>query len=170
RRLQPAAAVGFGGYPTLPPIWAATRRGVPTLIHEQNAVMGRANRALAPRVDRIAGGFLKAEGPLAARIVETGNPVRPAVIEAAASPYRPCGPADTFRLLVFGGSQGARYFAEVVPEAAALLPPTLRQRLDITLQAREDDAPAARERLAALGVAATVSPFFTDMAMRIRDA
>src|SRR5690606_13391415 len=77
-RLRPKAMVGFGGYPTLPPLFAASRRGVPTVIHEQNAVMGRANKALAARVDAIAGGFLTAEGPFANKIVVTGNPVRPA--------------------------------------------------------------------------------------------
>src|SRR5690606_16023774 len=103
--IRPKAVIGFGGYPTLPPVWAATRRGVPTLIHEQNAVMGRANRALAARVTAIAGGFLPEGSSIhAAKTVMTGNPVRPSVIEAAATPYGvpvQDGPLD---LLVFGGS------------------------------------------------------------------
>lgn len=110
RKIQPAVVVGFGGYPTLPPLYAATRRGVPTLIHEQNAVMGRANKALAGRVDAIAGGFLSENAGAGAKVVITGNPVRPAVIEAAKTPYAPSGPFEPFRLLVFGGSQGRNSF------------------------------------------------------------
>ena len=123
RRIKPAAVVGFGGYPTLPPLYAATRRKVPTLIHEQNAVMGRANKALAARVDAIAGGFLDpATARLGAKIVVTGNPVRPAVLEAAETAYRASEPGEPFRLLVFGGSQGAQFFSEAMPAAIALLP------------------------------------------------
>src|SRR5690606_12249402 len=136
-RLKPAAVVGFGGYPTLPPLYAATRRRVPTLIHEQNAVMGRANKALAQRVTAVAGGFLpEGNGSYASKTVVTGNPVRPAVIEAAATPYAPAAGRSVFRLLVFGGSQGAQYFSRVVPEAVRLLPEALRTRLRIVQQAR----------------------------------
>ena len=87
REIKPEAVVGFGGYPTLPPLYAATRRKVPTLIHEQNAVMGRANKALARRVDAIAGGFLDpGKSKAGGKIVVTGNPVRPAVLDAAKTP------------------------------------------------------------------------------------
>ncbi|MVA97144.1 undecaprenyldiphospho-muramoylpentapeptide beta-N-acetylglucosaminyltransferase [Nitratireductor sp. CAU 1489] len=170
QRLKPKAVVGFGGYPTLPPVFAATRRGIPTLIHEQNAVMGRANRALSARVTAIAGGFLKAEGALAERIVETGNPVRPAVIEAAATAYRPPAPDAPFELLVFGGSQGAQFFSQVVPPAIAALPEAARRRLRVTQQARPEDEAAVRAAYGAIGVAAEISPFFTDMAARIAHA
>ncbi|MDZ5698163.1 undecaprenyldiphospho-muramoylpentapeptide beta-N-acetylglucosaminyltransferase [Chelativorans sp. M5D2P16] len=170
-RLKPKAVVGFGGYPTLPPLYAATRRGVPTLIHEQNAVMGRANRALAARVTGIAGGFLRAdEGRLADKTVITGNPVRPAILEAAKTPYAPRGGGETFRLLVFGGSQGAQYFSQVVPEALRLLPEAARERLHVTQQARVEDEAAVRGAFAELGVEADVSPFFADMAERIAAA
>ena len=120
-KLKPAAVIGFGGYPTLPPLYAATRRRVPTLIHEQNAVMGRANRALSGRVDAIAGGFL-AEGDsgVARKIVATGNPVRPAVLAASATPYTPSRGEEPFQLLVFGGSQGAQFFSDAIPEAMKL--------------------------------------------------
>ncbi|WP_309085286.1 undecaprenyldiphospho-muramoylpentapeptide beta-N-acetylglucosaminyltransferase [Chelativorans sp.] len=171
KRLQPAAVVGFGGYPTLPPVYAATRRGVPTLIHEQNAVMGRANKALAARVTAIAGGFLpEDQGQFAEKTVVTGNPVRPAVIEAATTPYVPAGPRETFRLLVFGGSQGAQYFSQVLPEAVRLLPEALRARLSITQQARAEDEPGLAAAYREIGLAAEVSPFFQDMARRIADA
>lgn len=169
--IRPKAVVGFGGYPTLPPVWAATRRGVPTLIHEQNAVMGRANRALAPRVTAVAGGFLpEGEGAHAGKTVATGNPVRPAVIEAAGAAYAPSGEGEPFRLLVFGGSQGAQFFSQAVPAAVALLPADQRARLVVTQQARPEDEAAVKAAYAGLGVAAEVSPFFTDMARRIAGA
>jgi hypothetical protein len=107
--LRPAAVVGFGGYPTIPPVLAATLRGIPSLIHEQNAVMGRANRLLAPRVTAIAASFsgiADADQRLAAKTTLTGNPVRPAVVAASTKPYPPLDPAGPLRLVVFGGSQG----------------------------------------------------------------
>lgn len=171
RRIQPAAVVGFGGYPTLPPVYAATRRKVPTLIHEQNAVMGRANKALAARVDAIAGGFLEGgDSGVAAKIVATGNPVRPAVLGAARTPYEASGSDEPFRFLVFGGSQGAQFFSEAVPAAIATLPDAQRRRLRVTQQARAEDADQVKKTYAELGVPADVSPFFTDMAGRIANA
>ena len=169
-RIRPAAVVGFGGYPTLPPVFAATRRDVPTLIHEQNAVMGRANRALASRVRSIAGGFLQASGSHAGKIVETGNPVRPAVLDAAAGPYEAPTAGGPFRVLVFGGSQGAQFFSEAIPAAIALLDPSRRACLAVTQQARKEDENEVRATYRRLGVPADVSPFFTDMARRIADA
>lgn len=169
--IKPRAVIGFGGYPTLPPGWAATRRGVPTLIHEQNAVMGRANKALAPRVAAIAGGFLpEGEGVYAAKTVTTGNPVRPAVIEAAATPYDVPTAQGRLDLLVFGGSQGAQFFSQAIPPAIALLPEAMRTRLHVTQQARPEDEEAVRAAYARLGVAAEVAPFFNDMARRIARA
>lgn len=170
-RIKPDAVVGFGGYPTLPPLYAATRRKVPTLIHEQNAVMGRANRALAGRVDAIAGGFLPEDASAAgAKTVTTGNPVRPQVMEAAKMPYAASAGEEPFRLLVFGGSQGAQFFSDAVPAAIALLPEALRKRLVITQQARADDVARVKTAYAALGVDVQVSPFFTDMAARMAAA
>jgi UDP-N-acetylglucosamine--N-acetylmuramyl-(pentapeptide) pyrophosphoryl-undecaprenol N-acetylglucosamine transferase len=170
-RIRPAAVVGFGGYPTLPPLYAATRRAVPSLIHEQNAVMGRANKALAARVDAIAGGFLpQDESPAGLKTVITGNPVRPQVIEAAATPYAPSSGSEAFRLLVFGGSQGAKFFSDAVPEAVAKLSSPERGRLIVTQQARADDAERVRAIYARLGVRVEVSPFFTDMAARMAAA
>ncbi|WP_367718573.1 undecaprenyldiphospho-muramoylpentapeptide beta-N-acetylglucosaminyltransferase [Nitratireductor sp. GISD-1A_MAKvit] len=170
QRLKPAAVVGFGGYPTLPPLYAASRRGIPALLHEQNAVMGRANRALAGRVQAIAGGFLPDEGPLADKIVATGNPVRPAVVEAAGQPYRKAGAREPFRLLVFGGSQGAQFFSEALPQAIAGLSDELRGRLVVTQQARPEDEAKVRAAYAALGVEAEIATFFTDMARRIAES
>jgi UDP-N-acetylglucosamine--N-acetylmuramyl-(pentapeptide) pyrophosphoryl-undecaprenol N-acetylglucosamine transferase len=170
-KLKPKAVIGFGGYPTLPPLYAATRRGVPTLIHEQNAVMGRANKGLAGRVSGIAGGFLSGNsGPHAAKTVTSGNPVRPAVITAAARPFNVPSTQDPFRLLVFGGSQGAQFFSDAVPAAVQLLPEALRARLSIVQQARAEDMARVRAAYDRLGLTAEVSPFFNDMAERIADA
>lgn len=166
RILKPKAVVGFGGYPTVPPLVSASG-AFPTVIHEQNAVMGRANKMLSRRVTAIAGGFLKAEGPLADRIVETGNPVRPAVIEAAKLPYEKPVRDGLLRLAVFGGSQGARFFSDCVPEAIAKLPVPMRAQLRITQQARPEDEGRVKVQYAELGVSAEVAPFFEDLPERI---
>ncbi|MET0169115.1 MAG: undecaprenyldiphospho-muramoylpentapeptide beta-N-acetylglucosaminyltransferase [Aliihoeflea sp.] len=166
--IHPKVVIGFGGYPTLPPLYAATRRNVPTMLHEQNAVMGRANKALAGKAKAIAGGFL--EPGTDSRVVVTGNPVRPSVIEAAATPYTPSDTAKPFHLLVFGGSQGAQFFSQAVPQAVRALPEALKKRLKVTQQARTDDEAAVRAAYAQMGIEAEVSPFFKDMAKRIASA
>ncbi|MGB5181441.1 MAG: undecaprenyldiphospho-muramoylpentapeptide beta-N-acetylglucosaminyltransferase [Xanthobacteraceae bacterium] len=167
-RLHPAAVIGFGGYPSVPPVLAAVWRGVPTVIHDANAVVGRANRLLAPRVTAIATTFpetFDAAPALAAKATLTGNPVRSAVIAAAATPYS--APSDLLRLLIFGGSQGARIMADIVPAAIALLEGGLRARLHIVQQAREEDLARVREAYTSLSVAAEVAPFFSDLPARI---
>jgi UDP-N-acetylglucosamine--N-acetylmuramyl-(pentapeptide) pyrophosphoryl-undecaprenol N-acetylglucosamine transferase len=167
-RLRPAVVVGFGGYPTIPPLLAAVLHGVPAVIHEQNGVLGRANRLLSLRVQAIAIGFrgLLADDPrLASKVTYTGNPIRPAVVEAAATPYSDTdGPV---RILVFGGSQGARVMADVVPPAIELLPMAVRARLSITQQAREEDLARVRSAYEHFGVAAEIEPFFRDLPARI---
>lgn len=167
-RLKPAAVIGFGGYPTVPPVLAAVWRGVPTLIHDANAVVGRANRLLAPRVTAIAttfAGVFPDGSTLAAKATLTGTPLRPAVLAAAAVPY-PAG-SDTVRLLVFGGSQGARVMADVVPAALARLAPSLRARFAVAQQAREEDLARVRDAYAGQSVAAEVAPFFADLPARM---
>jgi UDP-N-acetylglucosamine--N-acetylmuramyl-(pentapeptide) pyrophosphoryl-undecaprenol N-acetylglucosamine transferase len=168
--LRPSVVVGFGGYPTLPPLMAAILRGVPTIIHEQNGVMGRANRLLASRVTAIATSFdsaLDKNPALAAKATRTGNPVRPAVVEAAATPF-PVPEADgPFRLLVFGGSQGAKVMSDIVPHAVERLEPYLLIRLRIVQQAREEDLARVRQIYAKAGVTAEVEPFFSDLPARI---
>jgi UDP-N-acetylglucosamine--N-acetylmuramyl-(pentapeptide) pyrophosphoryl-undecaprenol N-acetylglucosamine transferase len=169
-RLKPAVVVGFGGYPTVPPLFAASVRGIPTLVHEQNAVMGRANRMLAQRVRAIATGFpgiLSREPALAAKATHTGNPVRPAVIAASATAYPPLDVGGALSLLVFGGSQGARVMADIVPPAIERLEPGLRKRLKVVQQAREEDVARVRETYAKLGVACEVAPFFGDLPARM---
>ncbi|WP_113553649.1 undecaprenyldiphospho-muramoylpentapeptide beta-N-acetylglucosaminyltransferase [Rhizobiales bacterium] len=170
-RLKPKAVVGFGGYPTVPPLLAATGMGVPSIIHEQNAVMGRANKALASRVKAIAGGFLpEGTGAFAAKTVTTGNPVRPAVLAAANTPYASAVGDAPFHLVVFGGSQGAQYFSKAVPQAICRLDDEVRQRFKVTQQARPEDRDGVIATYEKLGVPAEVSPFFTDMAERIAGA
>ncbi len=170
-RLRPAAVIGFGGYPTMPPLMASTGLGIPTIIHEQNAVMGRANKALAKRVQAIAGGFLpEGTGAFAEKTVVTGNPVRPAVLDAAQIPYSASRGAEPFRLVVFGGSQGAQFFSSAVPTAISLLDPALRARLVVTQQARPEDKDRVISCFAKLNAPADVSPFFGDMAERLAHA
>lgn len=170
-RLRPAAVVGFGGYPTLPPLMAASRRRITSVIHEQNAVMGRANRFLAPRIDVIAGGFLpEGEGPFSDKIVATGNPVRPDVLKAAEKAYKAPTSEEAFHLLVFGGSQGARFFSEILPEALVRVPEALRNRLRVTQQARPEDRETVERFCEDNLVNAEISPFFNDMAGRIARA
>ncbi|MDX3925072.1 MAG: undecaprenyldiphospho-muramoylpentapeptide beta-N-acetylglucosaminyltransferase [Shinella sp.] len=170
-RLRPKVVVGFGGYPTVPPLLAATGMGIPSMIHEQNAVMGRANKALAPRVKAIAGGFLpETGGPHAAKTVTTGNPVRPAVLAAAAVPYVASEAEAPFELVVFGGSQGAQFFSKAVPQAVSRLGEMKRARLRITQQARPEDREGVTAVYEKLGIPADVSPLFTDMAERIAKA
>ncbi len=172
RRLAPAAAVGFGGYPSVPTMMAASGLGVPTVIHEQNARLGRANRWLAPRMRRIATSFAHVDGLRDAdrtRIVETGNPVRPAVVAEGGVPY--AAPAmGPIGLLVIGGSQGARILSAVVPAALALLPSELKARLSVAQQARPEDIDAVRSTYAANGIRAEVASFFADAPVRMARA
>jgi len=170
-RVKPSVVVGFGGYPTVPPVLAATLRSVPTVLHEQNGVMGRANRFLASRVTAIATSvrtLAKIDPGLQGKIVFTGNPVRPPVIAAAATPYPAFG--DKLHLLVFGGSQGARVMSEIVPPAVAKLDASLRARLAVVQQARPEDADHVRADYARMGVTAEVAPFFTDLPARMAAA
>ena len=144
-RIRPRVVVGFGGYPTVPPLWAASLRGVPTVLHEQNGVMGRANRLLASRVTAIATSFrtlAKIDPSLQGKSSFTGNPVRPPVIQAASAPYAASN--EKLRLLVFGGSQGARVMAEIVPAAIERMNSYMQARLDVVQQARAEDLDAVR--------------------------
>jgi UDP-N-acetylglucosamine--N-acetylmuramyl-(pentapeptide) pyrophosphoryl-undecaprenol N-acetylglucosamine transferase len=171
RRLTPAAVIGFGGYPSVPTMLAAAQLGLPTLIHEQNVVLGRANRLLAPRVRGIATGFAATHGLRPgdlARAVHTGNPVRPAIRAVGVAPYVP--PDGAIELLVVGGSQGARIFGEIAPPALAALPVELRARLRVSQQARPEDKDAVAAQYRELGMAAAVEGFFTDMPARLQRA
>lgn len=163
---RPAAVIGFGGYPSFPPLLAARMRGIPTALHEQNAVLGRANRMLAKRVTAIATSFESSamlEGELAAKARFTGNPVRAAVIEAAANAYDAPRRDGPFHLLVFGGSQGARFFSHSVPPALALLSAPLRAQLVVIQQARAEDVDRVTAAYGASGIRAEIEPFFAEL-------
>lgn len=165
-RVKPAVVVGFGGYPTIPPLMAARLRRIPTLLHEQNAVLGRANRLLSRGVSAIATSFQTTrflDAPLQAKAHMTGNPVRDAVIKSAPKAYMPPAPGGSFRLLVFGGSQGARFFSDAVPPALVQLPAELRSRLAVTQQCREEDLDRVRAVYAEYGIKADLATFFTNL-------
>ena len=171
-RLKPSVVVGFGGYPALPTMFAAARRGLPSIIHEQNAVLGRVNRWLSPSVTKIAAAFGKLthlDPVLQPLVTVTGNPVRPAVIAAARRFVKPASDRP-FNLLVFGGSQGARVFATLLPDAIAKLPEALRSRIDLTQQCRPEDLDATKARYAAMGLQPMLASFFTDMGERLAAA
>jgi len=167
KELQPSAVIGFGGYPALPALLAAFGAGVPTIIHEQNAVLGRVNRFVANRVDAIATSYdqvdrLKPGWQAKTHLV--GNPVREAVLALRSRPYPLLEEDGIFRVLVTGGSQGATVLSQVVPDGLALLPVHFRRRLQVTHQARVEDIETVRGKYQAHGIPADVSTYITDMA------
>ncbi len=171
-RIKPAVVVGFGGYPSVPPLMAASWRSVPTVLHEQNGVIGRANNLLAPRVTAIATGFrgLKMNRHWHSKTTFTGNPLRAEVIAAAAKPYAAPDANGALRMIVFGGSQGAHVMAKIVPAAIGLLSAELGVRLSLVQQARAEDLDTVRSSYKRLGVAAEVAPFFSDLPARMAAA
>ncbi|WP_316015539.1 undecaprenyldiphospho-muramoylpentapeptide beta-N-acetylglucosaminyltransferase [Roseobacter sp. HKCCA0434] len=166
RAERPAAVAGFGGYPAVPAMSAAKLMGIPALIHEQNGVLGRVNRLFAPRVARVACAVWPTELPKGAQAEHVGNPVRDAVLTAAEASYE--APDDgPLSVLVIGGSQGAAALSRLAPEALAGLPHTVRERLNVSHQAREEDLARVRETYAEAGISATVRPFFDDVPARL---
>lgn len=165
-KLKPDVVVGFGGYPSVPAVYVAQRKKIPTVIHEQNAVLGKANVFLAPKSDRIALSMPKVEGMEetdVVRAVVTGNPVRSDVAELFTKPYPHIEPDGTLQVFVMGGSLGARVFSEVVPEALAKLPQNYKERLDIVQQCREEDIDEVREAYKNAGIKARLQSFFDDV-------
>ncbi len=172
-RIKPAAVIGFGGYPSLPAMAGAVLRGIPTVIHEQNAVLGRVNRLMAGRVSAVACAFdgLRGGGAaLAKRAITTGNPVREVITAHRRSGYTPPHADEPVNLLVFGGSQGARVMGQVVPPALAALPQDLRGRLRVTQQCRQEDQGTVEAAYEAAGIQAELAPFFGDMDRRLAEA
>jgi UDP-N-acetylglucosamine--N-acetylmuramyl-(pentapeptide) pyrophosphoryl-undecaprenol N-acetylglucosamine transferase len=166
RGLNAGAIVGFGGYPSVPPVVAArlSRLKTPVILHEQNAVLGRANRAMSRMATVLAlSASPTSRVPEGARTALVGNPVRPAIVALADLPYLPPEADGPINLLVTGGSLGARVLSEVVPSALVALPVDLRARLRVVQQARQEDGAAVRNAYAAAGIAAEVAPFFTDI-------
>lgn len=168
REKKPVAAVGFGGYPSLPAMKAAALLKIPYGLHEQNGVLGRANRMLAGEANFVAHAFpVLDKAPAHAHLIEVGNPVRDAVTAIARAPYSPPAADGPIKLLIFGGSQGASIFSREAPGAIAALPETVRHRLSVTHQARAPEVDTVKAAYAAAGVAADVAPFFSDLPSRI---
>jgi len=163
---------GFGGYPSFAPALAGRSLGLPLLLHEQGSRLSMANRQLLRFAGRVATSFAGAGGPGAgdARFVETGNPVRATILEAARAPYPALAGDGPLHLLVVGGSQGAAVFGRVVPPALRALPAALRARIRLSLQYRGDDGDAVASALREAGITVELRPFFDDMAARLRDA
>jgi UDP-N-acetylglucosamine--N-acetylmuramyl-(pentapeptide) pyrophosphoryl-undecaprenol N-acetylglucosamine transferase len=167
-KLRPKAVVGFGGYPTLPPMLAAKLLFIPTVIHDANAVMGRANRLIARFANAIATGYPRtASGRLERKATHTGNPVRPAVIEAARQDYPAISGTSPLKLAVFGGSQGARVMTEIVPGALGMLGEKFRARLEVVQQCRDEDLAEAQSIYRRLAVKTELAPFFSDLPAKI---
>jgi UDP-N-acetylglucosamine--N-acetylmuramyl-(pentapeptide) pyrophosphoryl-undecaprenol N-acetylglucosamine transferase len=166
---RPAVVVGFGGYPAIPAMAAATLLKLPRMIHEQNGVLGRVNQSFAARVTAVACGTWPTALPAGVQGVHTGNPVRAAVMARAAAPYSPPGD-DPMKVLVIGGSQGARILSDVVPAGIAALPAPIRARLEVSQQAREEDAGRVAAYYAEAGIKAEVATFFDDIPRRFSEA
>ncbi|MDR7061867.1 MULTISPECIES: undecaprenyldiphospho-muramoylpentapeptide beta-N-acetylglucosaminyltransferase [unclassified Sphingopyxis] len=171
REFDPAVVVGFGGYPSLPSLLAAGAMRRPRVLHEQNAVLGRVNRMMAPRVDAVAVAYHNIqrypEGHELKKHI-TGNPVRDEIIAIREEGYPPLPEDGIVRLLVVGGSLGATVLSEVVPAAIAMLPPALLSRLQVVQQCREADLETVRAKYAELGVAAECAPYIADFPERLR--
>ena len=163
---RPSAVIGFGGYPALPALMAAQRDKIPTLVHEQNAVLGRVNRLMAGKVDAIATAYEQVDRLAASqqdKVHLVGNPVRDEVLALRDQPYPELGEDGIFRILVTGGSQGANVLSRVVPEGLGMLPEHFRRRLQVTQQCRAEDIEDVRARYAALGIPADLATYIQDM-------
>ncbi|MDI9348536.1 MAG: undecaprenyldiphospho-muramoylpentapeptide beta-N-acetylglucosaminyltransferase [Candidatus Symbiobacter sp.] len=168
RRLKPLVVVGFGGYASVPVLAAAWLLRYKIILHEQNAVLGRANRLFANHAELIAVTFpLAEEKNLKTTLIVTGNPVRGSFHELAYRPYRPPEEGGRFGLVVTGGSQGTRVFSDVLPAALALMPGAMRSRLDIVQQCRSEDVERVRASYAAAGIKAEIAEFFNNLAARL---
>lgn len=169
RRDRPDVVVGFGGYPTIPALGAAAMLRLPRMIHEQNGILGRVNKLFAKRVAMVACGVWPTDLPDGAVGIPVGNPVRGAVLEKAGASYIPPGDYP-MSVLVMGGSQGARILSDVVPDAIAGLPETIRRHLRVSHQARVEDGDRVTAQYAEAGIAAEVQPFFQDVPRRMSEA
>lgn len=173
RELNPAAVVGFGGYASIPTMMAAGFAGIATVLHEQNAILGRANRLLAGRARAIAVSFPESRGiPASAegKVTHTGMPVRSHVLDVRDTPYPSFTDERPFNILVLGGSQGARVLSDVIPEAMGKLSDKLKSRLSITQQCRPEDLENVRDTYKRLGMQAELASFFDDVPARLAAA
>ena len=169
RKDRPAVVVGFGGYPAIPAMAAATALRIPRMIHEQNGVLGRVNKVFAKRVSAVACGTWPTDLPDGVAGVHVGNPVRAAILDRAGAAYIPPGDYP-MSVLVVGGSQGARILSDVVPKAIAALPEALRRNIRVAQQARPEDVERVDAFYAARGISADIRTFFDDMPTRLAEA
>ncbi|MEI6729662.1 MAG: undecaprenyldiphospho-muramoylpentapeptide beta-N-acetylglucosaminyltransferase [Pseudomonadota bacterium] len=170
KQLKPIAVVGFGGYPSFPTVYAANMLGIPTIIHEQNSVLGKANRLLIKKAYAVATTFSDTrfiDPEFKAKTILTGNPVRLAIKALNAVPYPELSEDGNIRILVTGGSQGASIFSQIVPAAIAALPPSLRLRVRIDQQCRKEDLDYVRLTYSQMSVSADLSSFFGDIPARL---
>jgi UDP-N-acetylglucosamine--N-acetylmuramyl-(pentapeptide) pyrophosphoryl-undecaprenol N-acetylglucosamine transferase len=170
---RPDAVVGFGGYPAVPALMAASSRGIPSVLHEQNGVLGRANRFLANEAAVIATAFAQVDRLKSRhrdKVVLVGNPVREEIVRLGEQPFPPFDESAPFKILVTGGSQGASVLSNVVPEGLGMLPASLRRRLQVMQQCRPDDIEAVRARYAELGIPAELTTYLEDMPARLAEA
>ncbi|QIK79226.1 undecaprenyldiphospho-muramoylpentapeptide beta-N-acetylglucosaminyltransferase [Sphingomonas piscis] len=173
REHKPDAVVGFGGYPAFPSLLAASARRIPTVLHEQNAVLGRVNRLLAREADAIATAFSeigRLKSAYQDKTVLVGNPVRDEIVKLGELPFPAFDDTAPLKILVTGGSQGATILSQVVPDGLGMLEPSLRRRLQVVQQCRPDDLDSVRERYKQLEIPAEVLTYIEDMAGRLRDA
>jgi UDP-N-acetylglucosamine--N-acetylmuramyl-(pentapeptide) pyrophosphoryl-undecaprenol N-acetylglucosamine transferase len=165
-QFEPAAVIGFGGYPAFPALLGARKLGIPTLVHEQNAVLGRVNRMVAGQVKAIATSYPDTQRISAShkdKVHLVGNPVRAEIIALRSQPFPMISEESVFRVLVTGGSQGANILSDVVPDGLAMLPPALRNRLQVTQQCRAEDIERVRARYSELGIPADLATYISDM-------
>jgi UDP-N-acetylglucosamine--N-acetylmuramyl-(pentapeptide) pyrophosphoryl-undecaprenol N-acetylglucosamine transferase len=173
RDYRPDAVVGFGGYPAFPALLAASALRIPTVLHEQNGVMGRVNRLLASEAEAIATAFTDTGRIRSAHLAKTmvvGNPVREAIKRLGEMPFPAFDDTAPLKILVTGGSQGATILSQVVPDGLGMLEPSLRHRLQVVQQCRPDDVESVRERYQALEIPAEVLTYIEDMAGRLGEA
>lgn len=171
RKAKPAAVVGFGGYPSFPPIYAAASLRIPSAVHEQNAVLGRANKMLSNKVNAVASSFSTMIGlpdALKFKMTLTGNPVRGIALAQSAAAYPSF--SGKINLVVFGGSQGAKFFSDFMPQVFAAMPEALRKTISLTQQCRAEDIEAVRAAFDKLGISSDLHSFFMDMPARISES
>jgi UDP-N-acetylglucosamine--N-acetylmuramyl-(pentapeptide) pyrophosphoryl-undecaprenol N-acetylglucosamine transferase len=167
---RPTAVIGFGGYPALPALLAAFKAKIPTAIHEQNAVLGRVNRLVAGKVNAIALGFpdvQRVKPGHQGKVHLVGNPVRSEILALRDKPYPAVDSEGVLRVMVIGGSQGASILSEIVPDGLAMLPPSLKRRLQVTQQCRPEDIEGVRERYEKHGIPADLNTYMTDIPERL---
>ncbi|MEO6225554.1 MAG: undecaprenyldiphospho-muramoylpentapeptide beta-N-acetylglucosaminyltransferase [Sphingomicrobium sp.] len=173
REHRPDAVIGFGGYPAFPSLLAASALHIPTVLHEQNAVLGRVNRMLGGEAAAIATAYDQIERlkpRWRSRVVLVGNPVRDEIARLGERPFPPFDETAPLKILVTGGSQGATVLGQVVPAGLGMLAPTLRRRLQVVQQCRPEDIERVRSQYAELGIPAELLTYIEDMAAKLADA